>query len=197
MYAEVMNELYGADVGGGDFSAGMTAREALSLVHERAFDEADKPVARQYVNTIPADKESFFNAIVDENAWELAGEGFRKFDLIRWNLLSEKIDRFKANYEAQLSEYPSKVYFKYTSGYSIDMSSVCWYEAPNDITGYESATFFGAELNANPQTQLTTNLPSISSGLNKTVKNRYLLPIASTTISDSDGTLKNSYGYTD
>ena len=24
-----------------------------------------------------------FDAIVDENAWELAGEGFRKFDLIR------------------------------------------------------------------------------------------------------------------
>ena len=44
---------------------------------------------------------------------------------------------------------------------------------------------------------LKVNLPSISGGLNKAVKNRYLLPIASTTISTSNGKLYNSYGYSD
>ena len=54
-------------------------------------------------------------------------------------------------------------------------------------------------------TQMNTNLPSISSGLvgnsltgskdAVSVKNRYLLPIASTTISASNGVLSNSYGY--
>ena len=37
----------------------------------------------------------FFDAIVDENAWELAGEGVRKFDLIRWNLLRRKNRRIQ------------------------------------------------------------------------------------------------------
>ena len=34
----------------------------------------------KYVEAIPATKEAMFDAIVDENAWELAGEGFRKFE---------------------------------------------------------------------------------------------------------------------
>lgn len=200
MYAEVMNELAGAD-GGYTGSAGITARQALEAVHTRAFDEADKDVAKNYIAKVPGDKEGFFNAIVDENAWELAGEGFRKFDLIRWNLLSKKIDEFKANYVAQLQEYPAKIYFNYTdeSKTVIDMSSITWYEKLDDSVAknqYEgSATFFGAELTDSKQTQLTVNLPSISSGLNATVKNRYLMPIASTTISASNGKLQNSYGY--
>lgn len=93
-YAEVMNELAGPD---GDYteSAGLTARQALALVHTRAFADADKADAEKYIEAIPATKEAMFNAIVDENAWELAGEGFRKFDLIRWNLLAEKFRNSK------------------------------------------------------------------------------------------------------
>ena len=198
MYAEVMNELAGPD-GGYAGSAGMTARQALREVHVRAFDDAHKADADAYIASIPGNKDDFFNAIVDENAWELAGEGFRKFDLIRWNLLSKKIDEFKAKYEAQLNEYPAKIYFNYKSGTkSIDMSSVTWYEEPADPNAYEgNATFFGAELTASTKTQLTVNLPSISAGLNTTVKNRYLMPLASTTISASNGRLHNSYGYAD
>ncbi|MDR1505172.1 MAG: RagB/SusD family nutrient uptake outer membrane protein [Prevotella sp.] len=198
MYAEVMNELAGPD-GGYTNSAGLTARQALSEVHYRAFDDTHKSVAEEYVAKIPADKDSFFNAIVDENAWELAGEGFRKFDLIRWNLLSKKIDEFKANYEEQLAnKYPEKIYFNYTDASKtvIDMSSVTWYETPANTGNYDAnASFFGAERTAATQTQLKTNLPSISSGLNTTVRNRYLLPLASTTISASNGKLQNSYGY--
>ncbi|GAB6123889.1 RagB/SusD family nutrient uptake outer membrane protein [Dysgonomonas termitidis] len=198
MYAEVMNELAGPD-GGYTNSAGLTARQALGEVHSRAFNDTHKSVAEEYVANIPADKDSFFNAIVDENAWELAGEGFRKFDLIRWNLLSKKINEFKANYEEQLAnKYPEKIYFNYTDASKtvIDMSSVTWYETPANTGNYDAnASFFGAERTAATQTQLKTNLPSISSGLNSTVRNRYLLPLASTTISASNGKLQNSYGY--
>lgn len=193
MFAEVMNELYGADVS--DTKTGLTAREALGQVHVRAFAADNRSAAEVYIASIPADKEGFFDKIVDENAWELAGEGFRKFDLIRWNLLSSKIDQFKDDYRTQLSEYPEKVYFKYNSDFSIDMSSVEWYEIPSDTEGYENKSFWGAEATAETKTQLETNLPSISSGLNKVVKNRYLLPIALTTISTSNGALQNSYGY--
>ncbi|MCD8260272.1 MAG: RagB/SusD family nutrient uptake outer membrane protein [Bacteroides sp.] len=193
MYAEVMNELYGPDVAG---PAGMSARQALSELHTRSFADADKAAAAAYIASIPADQ--FFDAIVDENAWELAGEGFRKFDLIRWNLLVVKTEQFKEEYVTQMEEeYPAKVYFKYNDDMSIDMSSVHWYEEPDDTSGYESNSFWGAERTATTQTQLTVNLPSISSGLlnDPQVINRYLLPIGSTTISAANGALSNSYGY--
>lgn len=197
MYAEVMNELAGPD-GGYTGSAGITARKALETVHSRAYNNADKSIAKDYITTISANKEDFFNAIVNENAWELAGEGFRKFDLIRWNLLSKKIEEFKANYISQLNEYPDKIYFNYEDAAKtiIDMSSVTWFEKPADPAKYaDSKAYYGAELTATTKTQLLTNLPSISSGLNSTVKNRYLMPIASTTISASNGKMQNSYGY--
>jgi len=202
MYAEVMNELADPD-GSYAGSAGMTARQALSAVHCRAFDYDNKADAEAYIAAIPADKDAFFNAIVDENAWELAGEGFRKFDLIRWNLLSKKIDEFKELYKDQMeNEYPEKIYFNYTdeSKTVIDMASVTWYKVPDSETAKkydDNKGFFGAERTDSKQTQLLTNLPSIASGLNASVKNRYLMPIASTTISASNGKLHNSYGYSD
>lgn len=210
MYAEVMNELSGPD-GSYTGDAGITARQALAQVHERAFDDAYKSEAQAYIAGLPSDKDGFFNAIVDENAWELAGEGFRKFDLIRWNLLSKKIDQFKANYQKQLSEYPEKVYFKYktetynsgvTTTKAIDLSSVTWYNkdlSSDDAKAQgldQNATFWGAEVKK-PDTNTKDLLPNISSYLNSTVKNRYLMPISSNTISTSNGKLHNSYGYGD
>lgn len=202
MYAEVMNELAGPD-GSYAGDAGLTAREALAQVHNRAFDEAHKADAQAYIVGLPSDKDGFFNAIVDENAWELAGEGFRKFDLIRWNLLSKKIDQFKSDYQKQLSEYPEKIYFNYKDeayGKAIDMSTVTWYDKLSSDEGkaYEgSKDFWGKEVTDKTQSNSKELLPSISAGLNTPVKNRYLMPIASQTISTSNGKLHNSYGYKD
>jgi hypothetical protein len=197
MYAEVLNELAGPD-GSYAGAAGLTAREALAAVHTRAFNDADKADAAAYVAALSTDKDAFFNAIVDENAWELAGEGFRKFDLIRWNLLSAKIDEFKANYLEQYNSgvYPEKIYYNYTdeAKTTIDMSSVTWYETPEDTKAYAANTSFYGTYN---KTQLETNFPTISAGLNETVKNRYIMPIASTTISASNNMLHNSYGFSD
>jgi hypothetical protein len=197
MYAEVLNELAGPD-GSYAGAAGLTAREALAAVHTRAFNDADKADAAAYVANLSTDKDAFFNAIVDENAWELAGEGFRKFDLIRWNLLSAKIDEFKANFLEQYNSgvYPEKIYYNYTdeAKTTIDMSSVTWYETPEDTKAYAANTSFYGTYN---KTQLETNFPTISAGLNETVKNRYIMPIASTTISASNNMLHNSYGFSD
>lgn len=201
MYAEVMNELAGPD-GSYTGDAGLTARQALAQVHERAFDDTHKAEAQAYISGLPSDKEGFFNAIVDENAWELAGEGFRKFDLIRWNLLSKKIEQFKSDYQKELDEYPAKIYFNYKTekyGTAIDMSSVTWYD--KDISSDEakkyagSKDFWGKELTDDKASNRKELLPLISAGLNTPVKNRYLMPIATTTIASSNGKLKNSYGY--
>lgn len=203
-YAEVMNELVGPE-GRIDGDAGMTAFEALSKVHARAFSQ-NTAVSDYYLSHISLDKESFFNALVQENAWEFAGEGYRKWDLIRWNLLADKIQEFKDTYlkELQNGTYPEAVYFNYTdaSQTKIDYSSVTWNGLPSGASDADydnKADGFGkSKVGTGKDKQVDTNLPSISSGLvgdGVAVKNRYLMPIASTTISASNGMLYNSYGY--
>lgn len=216
-YAEVMNELAGSPDARYDGDAGITAREALAQVHNRAFDSADLTEAQAYINNIPSDKDSFFDAIVQENAWELAGEGMRKWDLIRWNLLVPKIKESKELYLQYLQDgtFKETVYFNYSDSAKtqIDMSSITWYTDPADITASDydgsESSYGSSDITDTNDTQVYTNLPSISSGLvgssieslgisgtEPSVVNRYLMPIGSTTISASNGTLQNSYGYT-
>lgn len=214
-YAEAMNYLAGPD-GHVEGDAGITAREALAEVHTRAFSNENKAEALYYVNGLTAD--NFFDALVNENKWELAGECVRKFDLIRWNLLSAKIREFKKEYLKELMDgtYQETVWFNYADAAKtkIDMSSVTWYGIPDGKHSSEydaSADSFGkSDYTKNSDKQVYTNLPSISSGLIGTttvttdgevsftapaVVNRYLMPLASTTISSSQGSLSNSYGY--
>ena len=205
MYAEVMNELVGP-TGSYTNDAGITAQEALAEVHNRSFENPE--TEETYLNTITRSKEDFFEAIVDENAWELAGEGFRKYDLIRWNLLVDKIIEFKQTYVSQVNDgtYQSTLYFNYSDDAKtkIDASSITYYGIPEGMSAsnYQGSRSSWGKVD---DTQMNTNLPSISSGLvgnsltgskdAVSVKNRYLLPIASTTISASNGVLSNSYGY--
>lgn len=205
MYAEVMNELAGP-TGSYTNDAGITAQEALAEVHNRSFENPE--TEETYLNTITRSKEDFFEAIVDENAWELAGEGFRKYDLIRWNLLVDKIIEFKQTYISQVNDgtYQSTLYFNYSDDAKtkIDASSITYYGIPEGMSAsnYQGSRSSWGKVD---DTQMNTNLPSISSGLvgnsltgskdAVSVKNRYLLPIASTTISASNGVLSNSYGY--
>jgi len=85
MLAEAENELNGpTDL----------AKEQLRKVRARAFansPEYSKDVT-EYVEDVAASQEKFFDAIVNERAWEFGGECLRRFDLIRWNLYGEKIN---------------------------------------------------------------------------------------------------------
>ena len=47
------------------------------------------------MNQATTDHDAFFNAIVEQRAFEFAGESLRKADLIRWNLLKTKLDEAK------------------------------------------------------------------------------------------------------
>ena len=87
MLAETENELHNGPTD--------DARDALKEVRRRAFkteDHARKVDA--YVDALD-DKDAFFEALVNERAWEFGGEGIRKYDLIRWNLLQKKIQEMK------------------------------------------------------------------------------------------------------
>ena len=78
MYAEAVNEI----------SGGPTP-EAIA-----AFEEVRKRAYRGNTGMIgvtPLTKAGFFDAIVNERFLEFGHEGIRKFDLLRWNLLTTKI----------------------------------------------------------------------------------------------------------
>lgn len=193
LYAEVLNELQGADAVGP--TCGLSARKAFEEVRSRAFAETHKAEAISYVNSLSSGDE-FFNALVDERAWEFAGEAIRKWDLIRWGLLSQKIEEAKAAYKELIKVAPKKLYYKMKADKpgEIDPESICWYEEPQVTTDYKSVNFWGSE-NEETGSNVVDNLPYISAGLNTPVINRHVFPIGATTISDSNGTLQNSYGF--
>lgn len=85
MRAELLNELYGP------------TEEAIELVNQvrrRGYGKdihtysPEVDVPRKYRQS----KEAFFNFLTEEYAREFLGERGRKFHLIRWNLLKQKLD---------------------------------------------------------------------------------------------------------
>ena len=85
MLAEAENELNGPTA---------LAKAQLTTVRARAFAKSPDYAhdVTEYVDSVAGNKDMFFNAIVDERAWEFGGECLRKFDLIRWNIYGEKLN---------------------------------------------------------------------------------------------------------
>lgn len=77
MFAETENEISGPTA---------AAVSAFEEVRKRAYKGNESKIG-----TTPTTKSAFFDAIVNERFLEFGGEGIRKFDLIRWNLLAQKI----------------------------------------------------------------------------------------------------------
>lgn len=217
MYAEVMNELAGAN---GNYAgdAGMTALQALAMVHNRGIKESnsDTSISGDFLTAAAThDKEQFLNDIAQENAWELTGECARKWDLVRWGMLASKIAEAKAEYAEKCMEWPTTIYFNYTDATKtrIDESSIAWYGLENgksedDYTGKATGCGYKDEAARDKSdSEYTKNLKTISAGLVGTsidgtldtpdhgVKNRYILPIYTKTIADSRNALVNSYGF--
>lgn len=109
MYAEAENELNGPT---------QAAQNALLEVRTRAFqDNRTKALATLNPN-FNTSKENFFNALVNERYLEFGGEGIRKYDLLRWNLLATKLGEVKANIEkmarreAPYQNVPQYMYYR-------------------------------------------------------------------------------------
>lgn len=147
MYAEAENALNNGPTD--------AAKSALKAVRRRAFEAADHSAkVDAYVNALTAD--NFFQALVNERAWEFGGECLRKFDLVRWNLYGEKILELKkeltnmgkaaVNQElsnpevAKYAAFPDAIYYTLVKGTS-------------PVTGKESTLL---KLWNNPYTRLTT-----------------------------------------
>ncbi len=104
MFAEAENELNGPT---------SEAVAAYEEVRKRAFFQWEPRMG-----TTPTTKPEFFNAIVQERLLEFGGEGIRKYDLIRWNLLEPTILETRAKMRAMMegtgryANVPATVYFK-------------------------------------------------------------------------------------
>jgi hypothetical protein len=88
MFAEAENEINGPTP---------AAYNALNMVRRRGYG---KPVATADPSVdIPAGltKTDFFKAVIRERALELGGEGIRKYDLMRWNLLGTSLTESRDN----------------------------------------------------------------------------------------------------
>lgn len=158
MYAEAENEINGPTA---------TAYNSVNQVRRRGYG---KPLtAVDAVVDLPAglSKVAFFDAIVKERSLELGGEGVRKFDLIRWNLLVSKINATKAallamsTLSAPYNTLPIAMYFK-TTGTSDD----------NTISGgLWVNSFYKTAPTATPAG--TTKVVWFSAAINTTALSRY------------------------
>lgn len=188
MAAEAINELDGPEA----------AAPYLKEIRKRAFPNNPEKVDAYMASAI-ASKETFFNAIVNERALEFCGESLRKADLIRWNLLSAKMNEAKAkltrlaNRQGEYADLPEKIYYKTAS----DGESLVIYGLEHGQTDTEGAAlnyesnkgwFVSDGVNA-----LTVD--KINSLYLKDPDTRQFWPIWKVFIDSSNGLLTNDYGY--
>ena len=182
MFAEAENEL--------NQNPTAEAIYAFRLVRERAFNPDEDKMPQ-----IPTDYQGFFNALVQERAWELGGECLRKFDLIRWNLVEAKIAEMKDNMNKLYNNEPPyenipKIVVWRNEGEELDILNL--------FTPMDSAALADRDMEYWPnETQWADNiLPDYVDLIARffTPDSRELLPIHNKII-DANNRLQNDYGY--
>lgn len=219
MFAESENELNNGPTA--------DAKAALKRVRERAFPVGGAitaPIQTEKVDNYIAaltDKQSFFNAIVNERAWEFGGECLRKYDLERWNLYGKKIaetrntlNEMGANANSGVGPYsglPDVIYYRLNADKTVTFynryrkadlahlpplkDSPAKGDNPN---GFVKMNWLRSLYNTTTSGPADFNLRTWrgyadNSGLQPV---RYILPLHSSTVSSSMGRLKNDgYGY--
>lgn len=146
-----------------------------------------------------ADKDAFFNAIVDERAFEFAGEMLRKSDLIRWNKLSTKLTEAKnnlaalANRTGKYAGYPDKIYYKTAADgetveiYGLEKGHT---DTEGAALGYTSNKGWFVSDGVNTITDLKVNSLFL-----RNPDERQYWPIWQVFLDSSNGTLTNDYDY--
>ena len=210
MFAEADNELNGPTT---------AALNALLEVRTRGFN-GNRTRAALNLNT--STKADMFNAIVNERLLEFGSEGIRKYDLLRWNLLADKIASTKANLNllrqglAPYQNVPQYQYYRVVGGIiqwtrSFYRPSPTVIAAPTGTTRVNWRLAIDGTYVANLQpngtpvtistttgsTTTTTTVNSTGTGMAAeyvTGQGKELLPIPQTTL-DTDPALKQNFGY--
>lgn len=192
MLAESENELNGpTDI----------AKNALKRVRQRAFNsDYWQEKVDEYIDAVSFSKETFFRAIVNERAWEFGGEMIRKYELIRWNIYFETIDKMMADIRKMADEahdgtgtLPDYLYVK-----NDEKGDLIIYNLFKKVLAAPDDTW--------QKKSWLVNMKSATTGLyqewitrdyaNYTNPIRYIFPIPTVGIDNSNGVLKNDgYGF--
>lgn len=183
MCAEAANEL-------GDMSVAVAC---MKEIRERAFPEdLWNEKVTQYLADADNSKEAMFNAIVNERAYEFCGEMTRKADLIRWNLLGDKLDEAKRKMtdlqqlSGEYADVPASLFCR-MDGENIVIYGLNRGEVNRPSEGeWEKITWIS-------DTKLTTVI--IQSLYVNDPDTKQFWPIPSDVIAASRGSLKNDYNY--
>ena len=214
MYAEAVNERFGVRD---------DARECLKRVRRRAFNQTNWPEkVENYVDS-KTSPDLFFQAIMDERAWEFGGESKRKFDLARWNKFGEVI----YNQYNKLVNWGKVANGAYVPGVDNIPGSVYWKNIPDPVNagrtildikgidpvvqarpaGYTEHVFATSWYALNSDTQAYEPRNDIkwsfrgfinfnnAASVNPTTPLRYLCPYPSKVITDHRGNIQNYYGF--
>jgi len=182
------------------------AKKCLLEVRKRAF-KGNESEATAYVNALSGQK-AIFNAIVDERALEFVGEMLRKQDLIRWNILKDKLDASKAELKAWMDNAGTKfgpaVWYRYAADGSIETYGY------NELSTTSSAPGEGWECYTNSKGEVATYFKftsedtgaysesaqkKLDSFYDKDPNTRQWWPIPEATLVNSQGKLVNDYGF--
>lgn len=196
MYAEAENEINGPTA---------EAQNMLKRVRQRAFNAADwGSKVDAYVAQASASKSSFFNAIVNERAWEFGGEMIRKYELIRWGIYSQKmqetIDGLKKLADDAFNNTqtgPEYMYWKVNeSGDFVTLNPDSYVAAAPDETWTQTSFLKALHDDALTYKEwITRDYANYVNGPAPGVV-RYIFPIPTVAIENSQGTLKNEgYGF--
>jgi hypothetical protein len=146
------------------------------------------------IGTTPTDYNGFFQAIVKERALEFGGEGIRKYDLIRWNMLGQKLNETKATLAAMSDRQPPYDQLPDYMYYKNNSVDIVWanpsYYKPDPFGGTAPAGY--------------TRIDWVRSNINTTILTYYaeafepnkreLLPIPQSAI-DANRNITQDYGF--
>lgn len=186
------------------------AQKYLKMIVDRAY-----PAGRANQIMIAANsKEAIFQTLVDQRKFEFAGEAIRKVDLMRWGLLSTKLAEEKQNMEAlakregKYAAYPQKVYFADGLGAREDDADGYYIYGlelgDDDETGKamqlgSSSLLFCYDTLGEDADKAKTNDDKIKAYVQYLYINdpnsRMFWPIWKEFLNNSNGLLKNDYGY--
>ena len=185
MYAEAANELNGPTA---------AAYDAINKVRRRGYGKSITTPDATVDLPAGLSKSAFFTALVKERSLELGGEGIRKYDLIRWNLLATTLANTKTTLAAMSARtgawanLPQSMYFKTNS------------------TADDKAAWANSFYTKEPSTAPTgtTKVVWMSSAINTTALSRFatgfttgkseLLPIPQPVL-DANFNMKQNPGY--
>lgn len=214
MYAEAVNERFGLRD---------DARECLKRVRRRAFNEVNWPDKVENYVASKTSPELFFNAIMEERAWEFGGESKRKFDLARWNKFGEVVYSqyhkllnwgkvANGAYVPGINEVPGSVYWKNIPDPNNAGRTILDIEGIDEIlqakpAGYTEQVFATSWYSLNSDTQAYEPRNDIkwsfrgfinfnnAASVKPNDPLRYLCPYPSKVITDHRGNIQNYYGF--